>query len=156
MQLVSSTAGNHWKYGGPVRRPFCRSRSRDVGRWDCWTFSFICTANNAELVDARSLHVGRGDEHCGRREASGIFNRSTGMRMCFTSLEAMGSASIQIKFEFSLLQEAPFEIPECKPRKTWPENGEVVFTSYQTRYRPGLELVLRDVTCTIKPSEKVA
>jgi ATP-binding cassette subfamily C (CFTR/MRP) protein 1 len=31
----------------------------------------------------------------------------------------------------------------------------VRFECYQTRYRPGLELVLRDVSCTIHPGEKV-
>jgi len=54
-----------------------------------------------------------------------------------------------------LKQEAPFEIPGRKPPKTWPENGQVEFVAYKTRYRLGLELVLHEVTCTIKPSEKV-
>jgi ABC-type multidrug transport system fused ATPase/permease subunit len=51
--------------------------------------------------------------------------------------------------------EAPWEIEERKPPKTWPESGEVVFDHYQSRYREGLDLVLRDVTCTIKGGEKV-
>ncbi len=37
----------------------------------------------------------------------------------------------------------------------WPEKGEIVFEHYQTRYRPGLELVVRDVNITVRPHEKV-
>ncbi|ODM89209.1 Multidrug resistance-associated protein 1 [Orchesella cincta] len=52
-------------------------------------------------------------------------------------------------------QEAEWEIPERKPDKEWPEKGLITFDHYQTRYREGLDLVLRDVTCTIEPGEKV-
>ncbi|XP_021961754.1 multidrug resistance-associated protein 1 isoform X2 [Folsomia candida] len=52
-------------------------------------------------------------------------------------------------------QEAAFEIRDHKPPKLWPESGQVKFDQYQTRYRPGLDLVLRNVTCTINPGEKI-
>jgi len=37
----------------------------------------------------------------------------------------------------------------------WPSQGEVLFKEYSTRYRPGLELVLRDVNIHIQPGEKI-
>ena len=37
----------------------------------------------------------------------------------------------------------------------WPEDGVVEFRNYATRYRPGLDLVLRGVSFQIRASEKV-
>ena len=49
--------------------------------------------------------------------------------------------------------EAPAELPGIDP-EDWPTQGEVEFKDYGTRYRPGLDLVLKDinikiVSCTI-------
>ncbi|ODM95243.1 Multidrug resistance-associated protein 1 [Orchesella cincta] len=61
----------------------------------------------------------------------------------------------RVKEYSEIPQEADWEVAGRKPSKTWPERGEVKFDHYQTRYRPGLDLVLRNVTCTINPGEKV-
>ncbi len=37
----------------------------------------------------------------------------------------------------------------------WPDRGEVEFENYSTRYRPGLDLVLRSVSLRVRPGEKV-
>ncbi|XP_042886660.1 multidrug resistance-associated protein 1-like isoform X6 [Penaeus japonicus] len=52
-------------------------------------------------------------------------------------------------------QEAPWEIQGNKPHKDWPEEGVVEFSKYSTRYREGLELVIRDIDCRISGGEKV-
>merc|ERR1711936_580852 len=52
-------------------------------------------------------------------------------------------------------QEAPFEVPENDPGNDWPENGVVKFDNYQTRYREGLDLVLRGIDCTVNSGEKI-
>ena len=52
-------------------------------------------------------------------------------------------------------QEAPFSMPENDPDEDWPENGEVRFDNYQTRYREGLDLVLKGIDCQILSGEKV-
>ncbi|KAG0129773.1 P-loop containing nucleoside triphosphate hydrolase protein [Tuber indicum] len=52
-------------------------------------------------------------------------------------------------------QEAADIIPDNRPASTWPEKGGVAFENYSTRYRPGLDLVLKNVTFNIKPLEKV-
>ncbi len=52
-------------------------------------------------------------------------------------------------------QEADWEVGERKPDPEWPEKGEVAFEDYAMRYRPGLELVVRGITCKIGGGEKV-
>merc|ERR1712127_1124018 len=52
-------------------------------------------------------------------------------------------------------QEAPFDVPENEPGSEWPEHGVVKFENYQTRYREGLDLVLRGIDCHIKSGEKI-
>ncbi|KAK8748976.1 hypothetical protein OTU49_015623, partial [Cherax quadricarinatus] len=52
-------------------------------------------------------------------------------------------------------QEAPWEIPSNKPHQEWPEAGVVEFNKYSTRYREGLDLVVRDINCKITKGEKI-
>ncbi|KAI9295676.1 hypothetical protein K502DRAFT_303464 [Neoconidiobolus thromboides FSU 785] len=37
----------------------------------------------------------------------------------------------------------------------WPTKGEIEFSNYSTRYREGLDLVLNNISLTVKPHEKV-
>ncbi|KAF9285150.1 hypothetical protein BGZ88_009647 [Linnemannia elongata] len=39
--------------------------------------------------------------------------------------------------------------------ENWPQQGRIVFKNYSTRYREGLDLVLKDVSFEVQPSEKV-
>lgn len=54
-----------------------------------------------------------------------------------------------------LTPEAPAEIPENKPAPTWPSKGVVEFRHYSARYRPELELCLRDVSFKIQGGERI-
>eukprot|EP00106_Octopus_bimaculoides_P021554 XP_014788996.1 PREDICTED: multidrug resistance-associated protein 1-like [Octopus bimaculoides] len=38
---------------------------------------------------------------------------------------------------------------------SWPKTGTIEFNNYKTRYRPGLDLVLRGITCKINSGEKI-
>ncbi|KAF9976599.1 hypothetical protein BGZ75_000214, partial [Mortierella antarctica] len=53
--------------------------------------------------------------------------------------------------------EAPEKLDDHdhQPPQDWPAEGRVEFVDYETRYRPGLELVLRGVNCSIRPHEKI-
>ncbi|CAG2110663.1 unnamed protein product, partial [Medioppia subpectinata] len=42
-----------------------------------------------------------------------------------------------------------------KPSPDWPERGEIKFSEYSTRYREGLDLVLKKITLEVRPKEKV-
>lgn len=50
--------------------------------------------------------------------------------------------------------EAPTETGVCLPQ-SWPQQGLVVFKNYSTRYRTGLDLVLKDVTFSVEPGQKI-
>ncbi|KAJ1810628.1 hypothetical protein LPJ56_005873, partial [Coemansia sp. RSA 2599] len=56
-------------------------------------------------------------------------------------------------------QELPSEAPEViehnRPAESWPEQGTVEFKNYSTRYREGLDLVLRDLSFRVEPRQKV-
>ncbi|KAJ5906589.1 ABC transporter 7 [Penicillium subrubescens] len=52
-------------------------------------------------------------------------------------------------------QEAAPVIPESRPEANWPTQGAVEFKGYSTRYRPDLDPVLKEVSFSVKPGEKV-
>ncbi|KAG1817496.1 P-loop containing nucleoside triphosphate hydrolase protein [Suillus subaureus] len=60
-----------------------------------------------------------------------------------------------VHYAKDLEPEAPYEISEDKPASEWPPAGEVEFREYSARYRPGLDLVLKEISMTIKPKEKI-
>lgn len=51
--------------------------------------------------------------------------------------------------------EAEWNIESTKPPSGWPTKGFVDFENYATRYRPGLDLVLKGITVSIEQGEKV-
>ncbi|KAM7300280.1 putative multidrug resistance protein [Ixodes scapularis] len=51
--------------------------------------------------------------------------------------------------------EAAWEVPESKPALDWPMGGQVQFADYSTRYREGMDLVIKDITVSINAGEKV-
>lgn len=61
----------------------------------------------------------------------------------------------RIKEYSEIPSEAPYLLEDRKPSPSWPTEGAIQFDHYSTRYRPGLELVLKDITLNIKPKEKI-
>jgi len=55
----------------------------------------------------------------------------------------------------SLPLEGPSVVENNRPPAAWPHEGAVTFVDYSTRYREGLDLVLRDINLSIRPREKV-
>jgi len=54
-----------------------------------------------------------------------------------------------------LQPEAPAEVPEHEPAASWPEHGAISFKNYSVRYRPELDLVLKDINLDIGPGERI-
>ena len=47
-------------------------------------------------------------------------------------------------------------IPDSRPSPDWPDRGHVTFNSYSTRYREGLDLVLKDIKADFPSGTKVS
>ena len=72
-----------------------------------------------------------------------------------TELETYMVACERIKEYTELQTEAAYENEATKPHDTWPDRGVVTYDRYATRYRPELDLVLRDVSFSVNSAEKV-
>ncbi|GAB1603326.1 resistance-associated 1-like isoform X1, partial [Argonauta hians] len=71
-----------------------------------------------------------------------------------SELEASIVAVERIKEYCNLENEAAW-VSDHRPDPSWPQEGNIDFQEFDLRYRPGLELVLKKVTCHIKGGEKV-
>ncbi|CAL1540697.1 unnamed protein product [Lymnaea stagnalis] len=72
-----------------------------------------------------------------------------------TQLES-NVVSVERIVEYSKLpQEPAWGTSSHKLSSDWPRLGDIVFRSYSTRYRPDLELVLKNVSCHIEDGEKI-
>ena len=57
---------------------------------------------------------------------------------------------------FSLLNvQAPAIVSDYRPPDGWPTHGHVKFNHYSTRYREGLDLVIRDIQAEVPGGTKV-
>ena len=64
--------------------------------------------------------------------------------------------SVERVLEYARLPgEAPEIISKHRPNVSWPSQGAVEIINYSTRYRPGLDLVLKNINLKIKPREKI-
>ena len=64
--------------------------------------------------------------------------------------------SVERILEYARLpSEAPEVIPTRRPPVAWPSKGEIDFVNYSTRYREGLDLVLKNINLDIKSHEKI-
>ncbi|KAJ5723756.1 Metal resistance protein YCF1 [Penicillium malachiteum] len=64
--------------------------------------------------------------------------------------------SVERVLEYANLpSEAPDVMFKSRPSIGWPAQGAVSFNDYSTRYRPGLDLVLKNINLDIKPHEKI-
>ncbi|XP_069939628.1 multidrug resistance-associated protein 1 isoform X5 [Cherax quadricarinatus] len=61
----------------------------------------------------------------------------------------------RIKEYTEVQQEAAWDVPNKKPHKDWPQQGVVVFNKYSTRYREGLDLVVKDISFHINGGDKI-
>ena len=58
-------------------------------------------------------------------------------------------------YKTSIEQEAPAVIEATEPAASWPARGGIELKNVCLSYRPNLPLVLKDLTISIRPGEKV-
>ena len=61
----------------------------------------------------------------------------------------------RVKEYIEVEQEAKAIIDDARPAGNWPSQGAIQFMNYTTRYRSDLEPVLKDLTFSIQPSERI-
>ena len=61
----------------------------------------------------------------------------------------------RVKEYLDVEQEAKAVIADSRPPADWPAHGAVEFVDYTTRYRPELDPVLKNVSFSVQPGEKV-
>lgn len=64
--------------------------------------------------------------------------------------------SVERVLEYARLpREAQEVISKNRPKISWPAHGAIEFSNYSTRYRPGLDLVLKNIDLSIRAREKI-
>lgn len=61
----------------------------------------------------------------------------------------------RIKEYAGIKSEAPFIVEDKRPPANWPQEGSIEFKDYSTRYRPELDLVLKNINLKVNPREKI-
>ncbi|GMT32159.1 hypothetical protein PFISCL1PPCAC_23456, partial [Pristionchus fissidentatus] len=85
-------------------------------------------------------------------------NVSFMMNLLMTRLSELETSIVSVERvkEYSEDQaEAEWRRPHRKPQLGWPGHGAVTFKNYETRYRAGLDLVLKGIDAKIEPGEMV-
>ena len=72
-----------------------------------------------------------------------------------SELEVAMNAVERVHEYHMLPTEAPAILPDHRPDDSWPAQGAIAFQDLQVRYRPGLDLVLKGLTVSIAPCEKI-
>ena len=54
-----------------------------------------------------------------------------------------------------LFVQAEWIKPDNRPPDDWPDRGSIAIEEFDLKYREGLPLVLRQISCDVKPGEKL-
>jgi ABC-type multidrug transport system fused ATPase/permease subunit len=93
-----------------------------------------------------------------RQTAGAFFMSIMSIWAHFSHLELendMNSAERILHYANEIEQEAPSQRPENKPPPEWPQSGQISIDDISLRYRPGLPLVLKNITVNVKAGEKI-
>ncbi|XP_070581498.1 multidrug resistance-associated protein 1-like [Ptychodera flava] len=95
-------------------------------------------------IVALSITNAMGISHC----LHWMVNEVSEMETNFISME-------RVKEYSEVPTEAEAIVPDNRPSENWPETGKVDFINYSTRYREGLDLVIKDINFSVQPGEKI-
>lgn len=77
------------------------------------------------------------------------------MIQIWSNIETSMVSPERIAEYIALTPEAPHEIPETEPPTSWPEKGTVEFQNVSFRYKQAGDLILRDLSFSLKAAEKI-
>lgn len=152
------TLENEWRMDANLRAYF---PSVAVNRWLAVRLEFI---GSIVILAAAGLSIVSVATH------SGLSAGMVGLAMSYAlqitqSLNWIVRQTVEVETNIVSVErvleyaEIPSEAPEVifknRPAIGWPGQGAVSFNKYSTRYRPGLDLVLKDINLDIKPHEKI-
>ncbi|KAK3802036.1 hypothetical protein RRG08_064629 [Elysia crispata] len=72
-----------------------------------------------------------------------------------TMLETNSVSCERLVEYINLPHEPEWVQPDRRPPPGWPARGRIAFHGYSTRYRPHLDVVLRDITFTVEAGQKI-
>lgn len=148
--MAPSSSGNRRKQHHLLRGSVRCARKGNVESWFGGTICFLRLANYYRTQHVGEMDIWSGNQYCGYRTSTGIC-WSTTSEWSWGELNTRSSVNSIMYF----LQEADWDVPSRKPPVDWPDQGIVEFKHFQVRYREGLDLVVRDVSCRIESGEKV-
>ncbi|KAM7197693.1 P-loop containing nucleoside triphosphate hydrolase protein [Rhypophila sp. PSN 637] len=149
---------NEWRVDANLRAYF---PSISANRW---------LAVRLEFIGAVVILAAAGLAVASVASGSGLTEGMVGLAMSYalqitTSLNWIVRQSVEVETNIvsvervleyaSLPSEAPEIIHRNRPPVSWPSRGEVEFKNYSTRYREGLDLVLKNISLDIKSHEKI-
>jgi ATP-binding cassette, subfamily C (CFTR/MRP), member 1 len=149
---------NEWRSDSNLRAYF---PSISANRW---------LAVRLEFIGAIVIFAAAGFAIISVASGSGLSAGLVGLSMSYalqitTSLNWIVRQSVEVEtnivsvervLEYARLpSEAPEIIHRNRPAASWPSKGAVEFNNYSTRYREGLDLVLKNVNLDIKSHEKI-
>ena len=73
----------------------------------------------------------------------------------WSDVETQMASVGQLVYYAKVKPEAPFEIPDKKPPSDWPQKGTIRFENIVLKYQKFGVSVLKNVSCTIYPTEKI-
>lgn len=152
------TLENEWRVDANLRAYF---PSINANRWLAVRLEFIGSVIILAAASFAIISVATG---------SGLSAGMVGLAMSYalqitTSLNWIVRQTVEVEtnivsvervLEYARLpSEAPDRISKNKPKISWPAQGTVTFNNYCARYRPGLDLVLKNIDLQIKSHEKI-
>ncbi|RAH75359.1 ATP-binding cassette glutathione S-conjugate transporter YCF1 [Aspergillus aculeatinus CBS 121060] len=152
------TLENEWRMDANIRAYF---PSISANRWLAVRLEFI---GSVIILTAASLSIV--SVSTGSKLSAGMVGLAMSYALQITqSLNWIVRQTVEVETNIvsvervleyaNLPSEAPEVIFKHRPAIGWPAQGAVTFNNYSTRYRPGLDLVLKDISLDIKPHEKI-
>ncbi|KAL7913363.1 P-loop containing nucleoside triphosphate hydrolase protein [Trichoderma velutinum] len=149
---------NEWRIDANLRAYF---PSISANRWLAVRLEFIgaivilAAAGFAIMAVASNSHISAGQIGLAMSYALQITTSLNWIVRQTVEVET-NIVSVERVLEYARLpSEAPEIIPSRRPPVAWPAKGEVDFKNYSTRYREGLDLVLKNINLDIKSHEKI-